>query len=267
MSLIQQQAKFWLKALIRIVDAINTQYSNETADLLKSGPFGAYGYLVGGDAGARKWSAIDGLMQGADAVGHTQEARNNVENMYAAQPTVPYTDQPANHIPPQTTPSEPFENEPPGDNTPPKSTTESAAIENDAPAKEIEISPENETNEKVQTKDEKIKNEADIGKKLRYPLGKATGNKHNIDRSKSMYRKLKSIGIFDNDAGNEYLKSKLKDAYTNSHGIVQPNGRIIRESILGGPNGALKMESIWDGNKLVTIYLYGPKLDYPKHSN
>ena len=143
MSLIQQQAKFWLKALIRIVDAINTQYSNETADLLKSGPFGAYGYLVGGDAGARKWSAIDGLMQGADAVGHTQEARNNVENMYAAQPTVPYTDQPANHTATVQTPTT--------DNTPSK-TNEPITITttSDASAEPILITPSATVNEEVQ---------------------------------------------------------------------------------------------------------------------
>jgi len=127
----------------RIVDAINTQYSNETADLLKSGPFGAYGYLVGGDAGARKWSAIDGLMQGADAVGHTQEARNNVENMYAAEPTVPYTDQPANHTATVQTPTT--------DNTPSK-TNEPITITttSDASAEPILITPSATVNEEVQ---------------------------------------------------------------------------------------------------------------------
>ena len=38
---------------------------------------------------------------------------------------------------------------------------------------------------------------------------------------------------------------------------TQANGRIIKESLLMGPYGGLKMHSIWEGNKLITIELFG----------
>ena len=38
-----------------------------------------------------------------------------------------------------------------------------------------------------------------------------------------------------------------------SNGIrSQANGRVVRESLLKGPNGALKFETVWDGSKLIT---------------
>jgi hypothetical protein len=35
------------------------------------------------------------------------------------------------------------------------------------------------------------------------------------------------------------------------------NGNILRESLIVGPNGLLKMVSSWDGNRLVTAFLFG----------
>lgn len=40
---------------------------------------------------------------------------------------------------------------------------------------------------------------------------------------------------------------------------VQDNDRIVRESLLSGPNGAVKIESIWEGAKLITIQIFGGK--------
>ncbi|WP_345231342.1 hypothetical protein, partial [Olivibacter ginsenosidimutans] len=42
---------------------------------------------------------------------------------------------------------------------------------------------------------------ANIGTKLEYVFGKATGSAHNIERSTGMLRQLESVGIFDNAAG------------------------------------------------------------------
>jgi len=39
--------------------------------------------------------------------------------------------------------------------------------------------------------------------------------------------------------------------------MLQENGRVVRESILMGPNGAVKVRSIWEGAKLITFELYG----------
>ena len=41
-----------------------------------------------------------------------------------------------------------------------------------------------------------------IGDKLKYVSGKATGNAHNEIRSKEMLRQLNSIGILDNNGGH-----------------------------------------------------------------
>lgn len=38
---------------------------------------------------------------------------------------------------------------------------------------------------------------------------------------------------------------------------VQSNGRLLRESLLMGPRGALKVESIWENGKLITVVLIG----------
>jgi hypothetical protein len=98
-----------------------------------------------------------------------------------------------------------------------------------------------------------------IGEKLKYIFGKATGSAHNIERSTDMAKQLSRIGIFDNASGNSYLKNHLTEALNNPNNIlkIQNNGRIVRESLLMGPNGGLKMHSIWEGNKLITVELFG----------
>lgn len=100
-----------------------------------------------------------------------------------------------------------------------------------------------------------------FGKKLEYIFGNATGNKHNIDRSIAMERQLNSIGIFDDPFGRKLVLDNLSDAFDNPSSILktQENGRIVRESLLSGPNGVLKVESVWDREKLITVKLYGGK--------
>ncbi|MDD1503500.1 hypothetical protein PVA17_12105 [Lysinibacillus sp. CNPSo 3705] len=100
-----------------------------------------------------------------------------------------------------------------------------------------------------------------FGKKLEYIFGNATGNKHNIDRSIAMERQLNSIGIFDDATGRKLVLDNLSDAFDNPSSILktQENGRIVRESLLSGPNGVLKIESVWDREKLITVKLYGGK--------
>lgn len=98
-----------------------------------------------------------------------------------------------------------------------------------------------------------------IGEKLKYVFGKATGSLHNIERSTGMAKQLNSIGIFDNSTGNSYLKNHLTEVLNNPSNILkmQTNGRVIRESLLMGPKGGLKMHSIWEESKLITIELFG----------
>lgn len=96
---------------------------------------------------------------------------------------------------------------------------------------------------------------------MEYVFGNATGNKHNIDRSIAMKRQLNSVGIFDNETGRKLVLEKLTKTFNNTSSILktQDNGRIVRKSLLKGPNGVLKVESIWDGEKLITVKLYGGK--------
>ena len=99
---------------------------------------------------------------------------------------------------------------------------------------------------------------AQIGSKLEYIFGKATGKAHNIERSKSMLKQLQSIGIFDTPTGRAYLNRYLQDVY-KTPGVLQNNGRFMRESLLMGPNGGVKVQSIWENNRLITIELFGGK--------
>ena len=102
---------------------------------------------------------------------------------------------------------------------------------------------------------------ADFGKKLEYIFGNATGTSHNVERSIAMEKQLNSIGIFDNEAGREIVEDNLSEALNKPTSIlkVQDNDRIVRESLLSGPNGAVKIESIWEGAKLITIQIFGGK--------
>ena len=99
----------------------------------------------------------------------------------------------------------------------------------------------------------------ELGQKLSYLFGEATGSVHNVERSTGMLRQLESIGIFNNAEGRAYLAEQLTEAYKTAQGVVQSNGRVLRESIVMGPNGAVKMESIWEGTKLITAKLIGGK--------
>jgi RHS repeat-associated protein len=86
--------------------------------------------------------------------------------------------------------------------------------------------------------------------KLGYMLGRASGRAHNLARTLQNVRQLARIGIQDTPAGREALRAHLeavvKDTsniarqFTNEFGTFQ-----IRESVLAGPTGVLKLESSW----------------------
>ena len=97
----------------------------------------------------------------------------------------------------------------------------------------------------------------DLGNKLDYAFGKATGNKHNLDRSMGMLRELEQIGIRDNDIGRNILRNNLIRSYYTSNNILGPGkvaGTIIKESLLTGPYGFLLVHSIWEDNHLITMF-------------
>jgi len=101
---------------------------------------------------------------------------------------------------------------------------------------------------------------AELGEKLKYLFGQATGRLHNLERSAQMQRQLNSIGIFDNPEGRELLTKLLNDALNNPNtitGISSRSGYTIREFLIVGPSGVIKAESYWDGNVLKTVELFG----------
>jgi hypothetical protein len=100
---------------------------------------------------------------------------------------------------------------------------------------------------------------SELGRKLECFLGRATGNAHNVQRSTQMLSQLEKIGLPDNPATRQYLTEHLADVLNNPANIVrvEASGRVVRESLLMGPRGGLKFETIWEGNKLITGILFG----------
>ncbi len=98
-----------------------------------------------------------------------------------------------------------------------------------------------------------------IGRKLLFAFGKAGGNNHNIRRSNDMLRQLESIGLHDNKENRAYVAQHLLSVYWDTTNIKENQGRnrVVKESLLAGPRGFLKVESIWDvsNQKLVTVVL------------
>ncbi len=119
-----------------------------------------------------------------------------------------------------------------------------------------------------------VVSKVDLGDKLDYLFGKATGIKHNIQRSKSMLAELRKIGIHDTPASREYLAKHLNDVLKDPSNISKvevrsyiakelPDTPIVeytattRESLLIGPGGAVKIESVWNDDKLLTVIVKG----------
>jgi hypothetical protein len=98
-----------------------------------------------------------------------------------------------------------------------------------------------------------------LGRKLDYVFGKATGSPHNIQRSQQMLNQVNRIGIHDNAAGRNILTDAFNRVLNDPSNIarIQDNGRVVRESLLTGPGGVLKMETVWEGSRLITVYFFG----------
>ncbi|MBQ1328319.1 MAG: hypothetical protein IIY49_09840, partial [Eubacterium sp.] len=124
-----------------------------------------------------------------------------------------------------------------------------------APETNLEVAPE--TNPEINPVSGQTGGEANVGNKIEYVMGNATGSKHNIERSLEMEKTLNSIGIYDNEEGREIVLNAFQDAYSNlSDGIVKENGRITVNTLLLGPNGCACRKTIWEGNKLITVNIF-----------
>lgn len=59
------------------------------------------------------------------------------------------------------------------------------------------------------------------------------------------------------------IRNNLSDAIIKydaygliGQGFVQNNGRVVVNNIIVGPGGIAGMETVWEGNKLITITLF-----------
>lgn len=86
--------------------------------------------------------------------------------------------------------------------------------------------------------------------KEEYRIYYDTSGSHNTARSAQNVQMLNRIGIYDNSAGRAVLSehfdevvsstSNVARTFTDDFGTYQ-----VRESLLAGPNGFLKLESTW----------------------
>lgn len=98
----------------------------------------------------------------------------------------------------------------------------------------------------------------DLGRKLEYVFGNATGHAHNVERSTDLARQLNRIGIQGDASGRQLLTEHFTMTLNNPMNIVLEEGaKQTRESLLAGPGGFLKMRSVWQNNRLVTVFLFG----------
>lgn len=90
-------------------------------------------------------------------------------------------------------------------------------------------------------------------------FGLATGGQHNVERSVGMLKELERIGFLDNAENRAYLAQYLKRVFRTPDNIVsiQSNGCIVKESLLMGRYGAVKLHTIWRDNELISIIVKG----------
>jgi hypothetical protein len=97
-----------------------------------------------------------------------------------------------------------------------------------------------------------------IGSKLDYAFGKATGRQHNITRSLENLRQLERIGLPDNASNRAYLQSHFESVYRDPRSIELRDGAFTtRISLLMGPEGGLRVKSIWVDPQLISMIFQG----------
>jgi uncharacterized protein RhaS with RHS repeats len=101
---------------------------------------------------------------------------------------------------------------------------------------------------------------ADLGRKLDYFFGLATGSEPNVERSLSMKATLEKIGIADTPE-NRGIMAAYFNRVLNSQNFIDgaKKGFQMIEWPLIGPSGAVKVQTVWDGNRLITGWLKEPK--------
>jgi RHS repeat-associated protein len=97
-----------------------------------------------------------------------------------------------------------------------------------------------------------------IGRKLDYLFGLARGSVHNVQRSTSMLGELQRVGLNDTAQARNHVRAHLGRVLNDASSIVSQTGnRTVRESFLMGPTGGIKLETVWEGTKLITMKVLG----------
>ena len=82
----------------------------------------------------------------------------------------------------------------------------------------------------------------------------------NAARSEGMRAALQRIGLNDTPQTREVVRQHLTNVLNDATSIVSHDGgRVVRESFLMGPTGGVKLQSIWEGSKLITVKVFGGK--------
>ncbi|MEV5539826.1 hypothetical protein AB0L13_23505 [Saccharopolyspora shandongensis] len=105
--------------------------------------------------------------------------------------------------------------------------------------------------------------------KFDYAFGKVNSNKHSAKRSNQIKIELSHIRIFGNPKGREIVREHLDNVVRSDNNISQVSDhswghRQVRESLLAGPGGFMKLQTVWqeksDGNlQLITLIPFGGK--------
>ncbi|MEU5853032.1 hypothetical protein [Saccharopolyspora shandongensis] len=105
--------------------------------------------------------------------------------------------------------------------------------------------------------------------KFDYAFGKVNSSKHAADRSSQIKTELSRIRIFNNTKGREIVREHLESVVRSDNNISQISDhswgrRQVRESLLAGPGGFMKLQTVWqensDGNlQLITLIPFGGK--------
>lgn len=99
---------------------------------------------------------------------------------------------------------------------------------------------------------------ANLGQKLNFLFGQSGGA--NLKQSEGMRAALQEIGLNDTVENRSLISENLTKTLNDASSIVsRTNNRVGRESFLRGPTGGVKLQSIWEGTKLITIKVFGGK--------
>lgn len=108
--------------------------------------------------------------------------------------------------------------------------------------------------------------------KFKYLFGDVSSNTHNTYRSLENAAQMNRIGIHDTDAGRTYLLQCFREIIEDPSNIIRtfdktlPSGQTItlevRESLLSGPGGVLRIETTWEilsngTRRLTTLIPFG----------